>query len=742
MDLPHDVYPEVTVNGTPTRSVAHFLEYQGELMVRRKDLEALGIIPPASITDDSATISLDQLSEITYDYQSARQTLDIKVPETMLQAVDISRVQPRLIPASSGVGMVINYDLFSQGSGGVRDYSLWSEARAFAPLGVASTTGTLYDTPARKYYLRFDTTLSHSDPEKLTTLRVGDAVSSSLDWTRAVRLGGVQYQRNFSLRPDLITFPVPALGGSTAVPSSVDVYINSMKQYSGDVPAGPFVTHDPPGIVGAGNATVVVKDAQGREVTTTVPIYIDTRLLNAGLSSFSAETGFVRQNYGLTSFDYDYGHPALSATGRYGYSSNITVEGHTELTRGLANAGAGVLVKLGNAGVINGAVSASGGELSGLQLKLGYQLITPRFSVTVQTQRATPRFGDLAAVTGSPILLETDQIALSLPLFGHQTVSVSLVQQHQSGQAITRLGSLSYNAEITRNIGFLLSLYRDFAGSGESGGYASLNFALPNQITASASLSTANGQKSWGLNAARPADYSGGLGWALQDNNNSGSPYQQARANYLGRYGEVLGAVENSNGTHNYSLDINGALVWMDSDVIAARRISDAFALVSTDGMEGVQVLHEYRPLGVTNSNGHLLVPDLIAWQNNHVGINGVNLPADARLTTTESDIVPQAGSGAMAYFPVTRYRAATVILHDSKGNPLPAGLGVRDLQSGREFVVGFDGVAFIEGLVAHNTLRVDDVDLRCEVAFDYAPTPDNPLPTLGPLTCHPVSGN
>ncbi len=180
----------------------------------------------------------------------------------MLQAVDISRVQPRLIPASSGVGMVINYDLFSQGSGGVRDYSLWSEARAFAPLGVASTTGTLYDTPARKYYLRFDTTLSHSDPEKLTTLRVGDAVSSSLDWTRAVRLGGVQYQRNFSLRPDLITFPVPALGGSTAVPSSVDVYINSMKQYSGDVPAGPFVTHDPPGIVGAGNATVVVKDAQ------------------------------------------------------------------------------------------------------------------------------------------------------------------------------------------------------------------------------------------------------------------------------------------------------------------------------------------------------------------------------------------------------------------------------------------------------------------------------------------------
>ena len=741
-DLPHDVYPEVSINGTSTHNIAHFLEYQGVLMGRRKDLADLGIdMRSVPGTDDNDTITLDQLSGITYDYQSARQTLDIKVPESMLRAVDLSRTATRLLPASSGVGAVINYDFYAQGNK-TRDYSLWSEARLFAPLGVASNTGTIYDTPARKYYLRFDTTLSHSDPETLSTARAGDTISSSLDWSRSVRLGGVQYQRNFSLRPDLVTFPVPSLGGSTAVPSSVDVYINSMHQYSGQIPAGPFVLNDPPGIVGAGNATVIVKDAQGREITTTVPIYIDTRLLSAGLSSYSAEAGFVRRDYGLKSFEYDYGHPAVTATGRYGWRNDITAEGHAEVTRGLVNAGAGTLVQLGHAGVVNAALSASGGEMNGLQLKMGYQLTTPVASVSVQATRASSGFGDLASVTGSSLPLEVEQLAFSMPLFRGQSISVSLIQQRMPDMPRTRLGSLSFNAQLSRTVGLLINLSRNFGENAQTSIYASLNVALPGQVTAAANMGRSDGGKSTGITATHSADYGGGFGWSVQDNRNAGIPYQQARVNYLGRYGELMASAENSNGTRDYAFDANGAVVWMDNDIIAARRVNDAFALVSTDGMEGVQVMHEYRPLGVTNSNGHLLVPDLIAWQSNHVAIDGVNLPADARLTTTEQVIVPQSGSGAMAYFPVTRYRAATVILRDAKGQALPAGIGVRDVQSGREFVVGFDGVAFIEGLVAHNTLRVDDADLRCEAQFDYAPSPENPLPTVGPLTCTPVSGN
>ncbi|NEV03151.1 hypothetical protein, partial [Bradyrhizobium uaiense] len=41
--------------------------------------------------------------------------------------------------------------------------------------------------------------------------------------------GGLQAQRDFALRPDLITAPLATIGGSAAVPSTVDVYVNNIK---------------------------------------------------------------------------------------------------------------------------------------------------------------------------------------------------------------------------------------------------------------------------------------------------------------------------------------------------------------------------------------------------------------------------------------------------------------------------------------------------------------------------------
>ena len=60
--------------------------------------------------------------------------------------------------------------------------------------------------------------------------RAGDTISGrTLAWTRPIRLGGLQVQRNFALRPDLVTLPLPSYSGSAAVPSTVDVYVNNIK---------------------------------------------------------------------------------------------------------------------------------------------------------------------------------------------------------------------------------------------------------------------------------------------------------------------------------------------------------------------------------------------------------------------------------------------------------------------------------------------------------------------------------
>ena len=77
---------------------------------------------------------------------------------------------------------------------------------------------------------------------------MGDTLTDALSWSRATRIGGIQIGSNFALQPYQITTPMPALLGSATLPSQVDLYINGMRQYSGQVPAGPFQLNTIPNI--------------------------------------------------------------------------------------------------------------------------------------------------------------------------------------------------------------------------------------------------------------------------------------------------------------------------------------------------------------------------------------------------------------------------------------------------------------------------------------------------------------
>lgn len=163
-----------------------------------------------------------------------------------------------------------------------------------------------------------------------------------------MRIGGLQVARNFATRPDLITYPLPQFSGQAAVPSSVDLYINSYKNTSVSVNPGPFTLNTVPYINGAGQATVVTTDALGRQISTTVPFYVASSLLQAGLSDFSLSAGALRQNYGYRSADY--GQWVASGSGRYGVTDWLTLEGRAEGAAELAVTGAGAGVRTGQLG--------------------------------------------------------------------------------------------------------------------------------------------------------------------------------------------------------------------------------------------------------------------------------------------------------------------------------------------------------------------------------------------------------
>ncbi|WP_353462585.1 fimbria/pilus outer membrane usher protein, partial [Pseudomonas aeruginosa] len=120
--------------------------------------------------------------------------------------------------------------------------------------------------------------------------------------TTPVRMGGFRFARNFGVRPDLVTYPLLRFDGQAAVPSTVDLFINGYKASSADLQPGPFAISNVPYINGAGEATVVTTDAQGRQVVTSLPFYVSNTLLARGLSDFDLSVGRLRDDYGLRNF--------------------------------------------------------------------------------------------------------------------------------------------------------------------------------------------------------------------------------------------------------------------------------------------------------------------------------------------------------------------------------------------------------------------------------------------------------
>lgn len=739
-----ELFLEVTLNGEATGLILRFTQSKGSgVRSSVQNLRELGLDPRLFGVDREEQVALDQVKGLHYVYDAARQSIALRVDDALRAPVAVSARSARRAGSPSVTpGALLNYDAFTR-LGRDRSTSVANELRYFNASGVLTSTGVFNVSKELRQYIRFDTAWVRSDPDTLETWQVGDLISSSLTWSRSLRMGGVQWRRSFDLRPDLLTFPTASLGGSAVVPSAVSLYINGVRQVDTAVPSGPFVINQVAGINGAGQATLVTRDAAGRAVSTSVPLYVDTRMLAAGLLDYSVELGVLRRRYTTDSFGYAR-TPAVSASLRRGLDDSLTLEAHGEAGNGVLNGGGGLLWRLGRGGVFSVSLAASGGRAEGAaaggaQATLGYQYLSPRFSVDLQSQRASARYSDLASAEGAPAVRASDRINLGLALPGGQGVSFSAVSLREPLQPPARVLAVNYSMSLGLGLYLSASAFRDYRDRQASGVYFSLSGTFGDRISATASRNRQNDVRSTTYTVTRTADYGGGFGWGLQSSGAGDNRTRQAQLTYLGNYGQVTGYSLDSNGMRTSSLDVAGALVLMDGSVHAARQVGAGFGLVSTDGVAGVPVLQENQVIGHTSSGGYMLVPNLTPYLQNQVGIDISRLPLDARIASSSRQVVPARMSGVLVRFPVEKYEAASVILHDAAGQPLPAGTRLLHVESGASTVVGFDGVAFVDHLAPRNHLRATLDGVPCVVEFSYTAASGNPLATLGPFVCKGV---
>jgi outer membrane usher protein len=754
---------EVYINDTATQLIGSFMRLSdGRIAVEPNELVEIGLKVPG-VSGAEALIVIDEIPGVTYRYDEPTQKIYLtcgdeqRIPKTH----DARAGMDRPIAVQSAYGSVLNYSLFGATKTPVGK-SLFNfsganaslDARLFSPYGTLSQTAIVGSTTAREVdTLRLETTFTYSDPESMQTYQAGDTISGGLPWTRSIRLGGLQVQRNFGLRSDLVTLPLPAFSGSAAVPSTVDVYVNNLKTFSQEVASGPYQINNVPGLSGGGTARVVLRDSAGREVETTLPFYTSPRLLRAGLTDFSVEAGFPRVSFGVESNSYVQ-TPVGSASARRGIYDWLTVEGHAEGGAGLYNGGLGAIASLGSWGVLSVAGSASRFDDTfgaiGYQAYAAYDTQFKSINFHLSSLRTFGSYNDLAAVTArSPKVPFTglglaltsrpakalDTVSVSFPLHDFSSFSIAFLRQELNSGKTSELITLSYSRPLLHGASFYATAFADLKNKQTSGIFVGLSMPLSKDVSASAGIARSNDGMNYSVEAMKMvAPEPGSYGWRVR-NTEGKSPYRSASATYRSNVAQVEGNVRQHDGIATASAQVDGAVAMMGGGVFFTNRIDDAFAVVNV-GAPGVDVLYENRPAGRTNGQGQLLLPNLASYQRNNIAIDPRGLPLDADAPVTQTLVTPAHRGGVVVNLDVkAEANGAVVILHGKDGKVLAPGSSGQLDGANEAFVVGYDGRAYVKGLGATNTVVVKHAGDECRASFPYTPDKNTQV-SIGPVVC------
>lgn len=744
----------VTINGTNTGLVAAMVERDGRLFAKPSELEQIGLGVPPGVAQKDGLVPLATLPGVSFKLDERNQSLAITASISALRPNQLGPgVRGVNVPLTAAApGLLLDYDLQGTRVSNQATGAGLFDTRMFGLLGVFDSSAVAYTLPApgQTSFVRLDSSWTWADPDSLHRITVGDTVNGGLSWTRPLRMGGIQVNTDFGLQPGIVTFPLPTITGQAALPSTADILVNGVRQFSQQVTPGPFQVQQPPVLSGAGTIELAVQDPLGHQTVTTIPFYISPTMLRPGLAAFSVEAGAARRDYGFQSDDYT---PVLgSGTLRYGVNHWLTVEGHAEGTGGLEMAGLGGLIAVGNLGVVAASAAASRGLSSGTQFTLGFQRQSTLLSFGASVTRATSGFRDLASVTGAPIVRSVSQanVGLSLGRFGsfaaayvqqkgtataasvaaQQTVATPLLPIAPSFRVITA----SYTNQLTERLSLLATAFESVSGTRDFGFEIGLSFSFGNRgnLFAGASHDSTTGTSSI-AQLQQSAYLPGEFGYSLLDQE-GGNPRRLGQGQYIGDLGEAIIGVDQAPGYTAGRAELRGATGWLAGAPFVTRWIDDSFAVVQSGDTPGIGVLSENRLVGRTDSSGRLLVPDLRGWDTNAIALQPTDLPPDVTAGSIRELVRPPEKSGVAVKFQVQRARSAIVVLVDTGGKPLPVGTQLQRAD-GSAAIVGYDGETYLEDLAPDDTITAEPHGSRCHAKFHYKPVPGS-IPRIGPVVC------
>ena len=734
---------ELTVNHVSQGEIFVILR-QSDILVRTSDLEKARLQGFSGIREtinNEIYVSLVSLApNVSYEYDENNLALRITAQPQLLgsTSVNLGQEPPKNLVYSKDTSAFFNYAFNVPFNGqAFNNYTFSGEA------GLSLNGNLLFSSFSRKgdgSFLRGLTNLTIDSPKNLNRLVIGDTFANTGNLGGGLLLGGISFSREFELNPYFVRQPTFALSGAVVNPSTLEIFVNGQRVRQEELPPGQFQLNNLVLPVGNGSTKLVIRDAFGREQVITSPFYLSTGLLKPGLSSYSFNLGFRRQN--LNSDSLNYGSPVFLGQYTQGISKSLTLGGRLEVSSNLISGGSTLTTALPFGALELSLAASSESGVPGAAASIAYSYSGRSFGFGSSLRLFSDKYANLSlsALDDRPNLETNAFISTSLSRNVSLSLQYALSDFRDRGQS-NRI-SLFNTIQVSNRANLSINLSRSSQPTGSSINEVSIGFNY--------SLGNANANVNQTINDKKPvttlslqksAPVGEGFGYRLQLSPSE----EQLPGNGTLRYQAPFGIYElnydhNSNGGNSTNLNASGSIVAIGNNIFFARPVTEGYALIQVPGVRGVRGYMSNQEIGRTNSSGNLFIPNLLPYYANNLRIQDEDIPLDYRVDANEKVIAPSFRSGAVVRFPVLRIQ--TIIGNisiEASGKtiiPVYGQLTVTISDKQVDSPIGNQGEFYLENLAPGRYIaNVEYAQGVC--AFDLnIPQSDQKIVNLGSLKC------
>src|SRR5688500_8853166 len=230
------LFLEIFHGDRPIELIAEILLRSERFWATPQELREIGVVVSPTVTPDAdGRVPLDALPGLSWRYDPAAQRLHLDIPAELRPQQSLGYRPPAPVAAERPPGFRLGYDAYAQHRDDFSSLAVGTALGWFGRFGTFEFDGIGRfgdtDVDGTERWTRLDTRWTYSDPARMWTWTAGDLISGGVAWSRPVRLGGVQWRRNFATRPDLVTMPLPRFSADATLPSAVELYVDNVQRF-------------------------------------------------------------------------------------------------------------------------------------------------------------------------------------------------------------------------------------------------------------------------------------------------------------------------------------------------------------------------------------------------------------------------------------------------------------------------------------------------------------------------------